>query len=217
MISDALLYEKIKSLAAEMCAYTLSVEKRLEAIEAKYSPNQPRVPRGNPDGGQWTEGAGGGSGGDGSDHRKPGKPGRTPRAGNDRPINDPPIRPVYPIETALSFWFGGGVAATARGAIAATRKIPNSARSGQNAPETETGLTDHGVIRVGERAVTQKDISEAIQTAKKTGNVTSKIGQYGTLQYHYRGSNGLTVIVETQGRNAGKVITTYGKNPGGKL
>jgi hypothetical protein len=30
---------------------------------AKYDPNQPRVPRGNPDGGQWTDAGGGGGGG----------------------------------------------------------------------------------------------------------------------------------------------------------
>ena len=35
------------------------------------------------------------------------------------------------------------------------------------------------------------------------------MGKYGTLQNVYRGSNGTTVIVETAGRNAGKVITLY--------
>jgi hypothetical protein len=29
-------------------------------LERKYSPDQPRVPAGNPDGGQWTSGGGGG-------------------------------------------------------------------------------------------------------------------------------------------------------------
>ncbi|HUU24709.1 MAG TPA: hypothetical protein VMW68_03990 [Methyloceanibacter sp.] len=33
-----------------------------DAVENKYDPNQPRVPAGNPDGGQWTDG-GGGTGG----------------------------------------------------------------------------------------------------------------------------------------------------------
>ena len=28
-----------------------------------FNPNQPRVPRGNPTGGQWTDGGGGGGGG----------------------------------------------------------------------------------------------------------------------------------------------------------
>lgn len=65
MTSDDFVRVKIKSLCDEMIAYILAVQQRIEAIEEKYSPNQPRVPRGNPDGGQWTEGAGGGgSGGD---------------------------------------------------------------------------------------------------------------------------------------------------------
>ncbi len=33
----------------------------LSTLLAKYDPNQPRVPAGNPDGGQWTSGGGGGS------------------------------------------------------------------------------------------------------------------------------------------------------------
>jgi hypothetical protein len=34
---------------------------RRRALERKYSPNQPRVPAGNRDGGQWTDGGGAGS------------------------------------------------------------------------------------------------------------------------------------------------------------
>ncbi|HET7446782.1 MAG TPA: hypothetical protein VFJ49_02510 [Methyloceanibacter sp.] len=33
------------------------------AVKANFNPNQPRVPRGNPDGGQWTGTGGGGGGG----------------------------------------------------------------------------------------------------------------------------------------------------------
>jgi hypothetical protein len=29
------------------------------ALQRKFSPDQPRVPAGNPDGGQWTDGGGG--------------------------------------------------------------------------------------------------------------------------------------------------------------
>ncbi len=42
---------------------------RLAAL-AKYSPDQPRVPKGNPDGGQWTH-EGGATGGTGSRNRSP--------------------------------------------------------------------------------------------------------------------------------------------------
>ena len=35
--------------------------KREQGLERRYAPDQPRVPAGNPDGGQWTSGGGGGS------------------------------------------------------------------------------------------------------------------------------------------------------------
>ncbi len=69
--------------------------------------------------------------------------------------------------------------------------------------------TDHGALRSNQRSASQKDIEEAIRTAKETGNVTTKPGKYGTPQNVYKGSNGLTVIEETQGRNAGKIITLW--------
>lgn len=78
-------------------------------------------------------------------------------------------------------------------------------------------LTFHGNVRVNERAVYEKDVKFAIESAKKTGNISSKLGKYKTIQNHYHGSNGLTVIIETEGRNAGKVVTTYGQKTGGKL
>jgi HK97 family phage portal protein len=39
--------------------------KREQGLERRYAPDQPRVPAGNPDGGQWTSGGGGGDGGGG--------------------------------------------------------------------------------------------------------------------------------------------------------
>jgi hypothetical protein len=47
----AVLREEVASLRAEL--------KRRRALEAKYSPSQPRVPAGNPRGGQWTDRSGG--------------------------------------------------------------------------------------------------------------------------------------------------------------
>ena len=48
----AMLREEVASLRAEL--------KRRRLEEAKYSPSQPRVPSGNPRGGQWTDRSGGG-------------------------------------------------------------------------------------------------------------------------------------------------------------
>ncbi|HEV7876955.1 hypothetical protein [Bradyrhizobium sp.] len=47
----AVLREQVAELRAEL--------KRQRELEAKYSPSQPRVPAGNPRGGQWTDGSGG--------------------------------------------------------------------------------------------------------------------------------------------------------------
>ena len=38
-----------------------ALNKAVEAVEVKYSPDQPRVPGGHSDGGQWTDGSGGAS------------------------------------------------------------------------------------------------------------------------------------------------------------
>jgi hypothetical protein len=45
-------------------AYRLETKLRVLgcAVKANFNPNQPRVPAGNPDGGQWTDGGGGGGG-----------------------------------------------------------------------------------------------------------------------------------------------------------
>jgi hypothetical protein len=48
----AVMREEVASLRAEL--------KRRRELEAKYSPSQPRVPAGNPRGGQWTDRSGGG-------------------------------------------------------------------------------------------------------------------------------------------------------------
>jgi hypothetical protein len=47
----AMLREQVAELRAEL--------KRRRALEEKYSPSQPRVPAGNPRGGQWTDRSGG--------------------------------------------------------------------------------------------------------------------------------------------------------------
>jgi len=63
--------------------YRLSWQMKAQAVEAsfrrlvqacKYNPNQPCVPAGTPDGGQWTDGnGGGGGGGDSADERTTGE------------------------------------------------------------------------------------------------------------------------------------------------
>jgi len=50
----------------------------------------------------------------------------------------------------------------------------------------------------------------AIEAAKQAGDVVSKVGKYGTPQSVYT-ANGIRVIVEEAGANAGKIITAFFK------
>lgn len=71
------------------------------------------------------------------------------------------------------------------------------------------GATRHGGDRLGQRNISQSDADTAVKTAEETGQVTTQIGKYGTPQNVYNGTNGLTVVIETAGRNAGKIITAW--------
>lgn len=71
------------------------------------------------------------------------------------------------------------------------------------------GSTEHGSERSIERNFSPEDVESAIGTATQNGCVTTKLGKYGTPQRLYEGSNGLTVVMETIGRNAEKLITAW--------
>lgn len=71
------------------------------------------------------------------------------------------------------------------------------------------GFTQHGAQRAIQRRITAQEAIEAINSAKESGNIIEKTGKYGTQQLHYIGKNGVTVIVEKEGRNAGKIITFW--------
>jgi len=127
---------------------------------------------------------------------------------NDDPIKPvDAIKPVYPIEDALAFLFGGEALSIAKEALGLGEGL---GFVGESAEEADTsGLTSHAAERLAERGITDDEVQEAIRTAKESGGVTTQTGKYGTPQNVYKGSNGVTVVVETSGRNAGKVITSY--------
>ncbi len=72
-----------------------------------------------------------------------------------------------------------------------------------------TGNTRHGDVRSASRSYSPQDVQQAIDSARKTGQVEFQIGKYGTPQSVYTGTNGLTAVLETAGRNAGKLITAW--------
>jgi hypothetical protein len=66
--------------------------------KANFNPNQPRVPAGNPDGGQWTDGGGGGSGPQTAEDAPPDVPLRiTIRPSGIGDDSRPPLEPPPPV------------------------------------------------------------------------------------------------------------------------
>ncbi|MBI1274754.1 hypothetical protein GC177_02135 [bacterium] len=117
-------------------------------------------------------------------------------------IDDPPIEAVYPeLILAPILKVGSQAIRLAIQLIKGTSRSP--------APSQPGSLTNHGVIRISQRNISSQEIEDAIRSAKETGNFLAKTGKYGTKQIHYRGQNGVTVIMEMEGRNAGKVITLW--------
>ena len=82
-------------------------------------------------------------------------------------------------------------------------------KGAQQGAEQTVELTTHAATRLGQRGITQAAVDQAVQTAKAAGQVTTQMGKYGTEQLVYKGTNGITVVVETQGSNAGKAITVF--------
>lgn len=130
--------------------------------------NQPRVPMGQPNGGQWTE--------DGANAPHP-----DPELERLLRI-DPPIQPVYPIEEVLSFWLGGGAL---NRAIRALKKARVAWRASRAAGKVGLGQTFHGAQRFAQRGFSDTDILEAVKTARQSGQVVTAIGRYGTPQFRY--------------------------------
>ena len=61
---------------------------------------------------------------------------------------------------------------------------------------------------MAERGISLSQASAAVQAAKSAGNVLSKVGKYGAPQSIYTG-NGIRVVVEEAGANAGKIVTAF--------
>ncbi|MGE3771259.1 MAG: HK97 family phage prohead protease [Bdellovibrionales bacterium] len=165
----------------------------------KYDPSQPRVPAGNSDGGQWTETGASREGPSFATQQLRSPTARQPRTFTnygDGYEREPGLQGLYP-ELAIPAL--RAIRPAISGAIALRRTLEKPLAR----------LTDHGRQRTGERTITQKDIREAMRTAHATGNVKAKIGKYGTIQFVYRGANGITLAIETYGRNAGKIITLF--------
>lgn len=178
---------KVMILTAELYYYTKAGQ-RIEAeklLKAGYNPNQPRRPRGNHDGGQWID--------SGSADENQSNPHRF-----NPQTDDPPLDPVYPELLIPLLRVGGGALNLAGRILQSIKKI-----------KTLRNFTYHGTARALQRTISAQEVQLAIKTAENSGNITTKLGKYGTPQIHYKGTNGITVVIEKAGRNAGKVITLW--------
>jgi len=122
------------------------------SVEAfhKYNPdwqNQPRVPAGQPHGGQWTDGDGGG--GDAGGGPKP-----------EDEIDDPPLEPVYPELLILPFLRTGRL-------IAALRRLIESGRRGADWKFGSYKSPKRWANQLEERKWTPDEISQVIKNGKK--------------------------------------------------
>ncbi len=91
------------------------------------------------------------------------------------------------------------------GVVRLTRTVLEALRNGIRREEIFTG---HGRIRANQRSITEQEARQAIREAERSGGITEKTGQYGTVQKTYHG-NKVTVVIETAGRNKGKIITLW--------
>jgi len=107
------------------------------------------------------------------------------------------------------FAIGSVIGGTIGGAALATGVIGGGAGL-TTLGDLSSGLTEHGAARLAQRGITPEQARAAVEAAKKAGDVVSKMGKYGTPQSIYT-ANGIRVVVEEAGANAGKIITAFFK------
>jgi hypothetical protein len=133
--------------------YRLSWQIKAQAVEAsfrrfvhafKYNPNQPRVPAGNPDGGQWTDGNGGGGGSGGAN------------IGNAA-RNSSTERDVGGLQTADFYFLTRGVLAPDGASPATLFRFVSQAPAGRPlhlvSQYTITGITNAGTRIIERRSI----------------------------------------------------------------
>ena len=97
---DVLIAEMSFTIKA-LLAHELEKQLADDAAKAGFNPNQPRVPRGQTGAGQWTRGEG---------NPKPENPSKPEILSEPLvPPYDPPIEPIYPIETVIGLLGGTSI------------------------------------------------------------------------------------------------------------
>ena len=219
-------------LAARRAVTAAQMFARAVLEETRFLKNrwweQPRVPAGNPEGGQWTE-SGGGSGGSGGGTRWF----RAPAAGPGWariPVPAPPVLPAAQWRDPLGVpntggdfvgprvgggggGGGGGHGAAPRppalgGGGGAAPRVPEPQPKGPIGRQVIAGreYSAHAQVRMRERGITTNDVEEAIRIGERLPS------RNGRQIIHYQPSRDLSVITDEK---TGRVVTThYGKVKG---
>lgn len=184
-------HQKTYELLCDISFYALLESKRLlvEALEraekAGFKPDQPRVPAGQPDGGQWV-GVGGSNGHTPREHET-----ITHREdGSEHVIYDPPIEPVYPVEEALGLLVGGGLLAGGRHAIGATDETINHLWTLGKHKSAQKWAA-----QMKTRAWTPKQIDQAIQKGEKFP-APNKVNPLNSASRFVHPKTGRSVVID---------------------
>jgi RHS repeat-associated protein len=104
-----------------------------------------------------------------------------------------------PLMDVLALNAAAGMGVTALGEL--------TLEGGMTTMDLAPDLTEHAESLMARHGISPQQARDAIQAAKKSGDVVKGMGRYGP-QLRYT-ANGIRVVVAETGRNAGRIITAF--------
>jgi hypothetical protein len=196
-LNDVLMLERLR-WETSMLQLELLLIKYERLLKANFNPNQPRVPRGNTDGGQWTRVGGGGSGTSTSLVGEGGTPSRQPQLVSSRPRSSGTVRiggrlvEATPAQQARLAIFN----ARARDALRRVREVDPNRRPTASLHETIEGAitANENVLREAEARLAEFSLLPASQPSE---NLFRSGGHYIGMQQQRAGDE-IRTITPTQ-------------------
>ena len=106
-----------------------------------------------------------------------------------------------PLMAVLGLNAAAGMGVTALGEL--------TLEGGMTTMDLAPDLTEHAESLMARHGISPQEARDAIQAAKKSGDVVKGMGRYGP-QLRYT-ANGIRVVVAETGRNAGRIVTAFFK------
>jgi len=148
----------------DVYAELVKTERLISAIKAGYNPAQPRVPRGNADGGQWTDsGAGTFT--------------YTSRSGRTQTITDAPLERVYPLESLIPAVRANRAARQLLALLRRPRRLPMPSGN----PEPSTRPSERRISAQRQERLAQKELKKLRwidENGEITGAGNTKLGSH---------------------------------------